>query len=413
MGSIHTGTAREHTGKYVVGHTRWWDGGSIMGWYIRKSVRMGPVRWNLSKRGIGASVGVRGLRVGAGPRGPYIAGGRGGIYFRQSLGSPGRKIKPSPRAWHTAGWTGRPPMAPPPAPMVPPPSAAPMEYVPETNVTQYSPATADALAQHIATQRGHVALFPWAVGIFAFINLAILANLWPLAIVTIPLSVYGAYWLHGWDRRRTHVALHYELDAQEDQNFAQLGTALSALASTARLQRVEARQVHGDWKHQAGATTSLKLAPVAVLRPGGTRWLETNVPVWSIYWREGQIALRFLPDRVVIEQRRAVAAVPYPELHASATVGRFIEPRAYPPDARLLGYNWQYPNKDGGPDRRFKYNRQLPVTEAAYIGLQSASGLNLLIQSSNRQHAEAFVNGLRAYKPLVCAEPALARVAGA
>ena len=57
-----------------------------MGWYIRKSVKIGPFRINLSKSGIGYSFGVKGARIGTGPRGPYVAGGRDGIYFRQSLG---------------------------------------------------------------------------------------------------------------------------------------------------------------------------------------------------------------------------------------------------------------------------------------------------------------------------------------
>jgi uncharacterized protein DUF4236/double zinc ribbon protein len=57
-----------------------------MGWWLRKSVKMGPLRINFSKRGIGMSAGVKGLRVGTGPRGPYIAGGRGGLYFREPLG---------------------------------------------------------------------------------------------------------------------------------------------------------------------------------------------------------------------------------------------------------------------------------------------------------------------------------------
>ncbi|HKX05627.1 MAG TPA: DUF4236 domain-containing protein [Methylomirabilota bacterium] len=56
-----------------------------MGWFLRKSLRFGPLRLNLSKSGVGASVGIRGLRVGAGPRGSYIAGGRGGLYFREPL----------------------------------------------------------------------------------------------------------------------------------------------------------------------------------------------------------------------------------------------------------------------------------------------------------------------------------------
>jgi len=44
---------------------------------------MGPVRFNLSKSGVGISTGVRGLRVGISSNGkPYIAGGSGGLYFR-------------------------------------------------------------------------------------------------------------------------------------------------------------------------------------------------------------------------------------------------------------------------------------------------------------------------------------------
>lgn len=57
-----------------------------MGWYLRKSLRLGPLRFNLSKSGIGTSVGVKGLRIGTGPKGPYLHAGRDGLYFREQLG---------------------------------------------------------------------------------------------------------------------------------------------------------------------------------------------------------------------------------------------------------------------------------------------------------------------------------------
>ncbi|TRO83884.1 DUF4236 domain-containing protein [Trichloromonas acetexigens] len=57
-----------------------------MGFFIRKSFRAGPIRFNLSKSGIGVSAGVKGARVGVGPRGAYVAGGRGGLYFRETIG---------------------------------------------------------------------------------------------------------------------------------------------------------------------------------------------------------------------------------------------------------------------------------------------------------------------------------------
>lgn len=70
-----------------------------MGWYLRKSLRLGPLRFNLSKSGLGASVGIKGLRVGTGPRGRYLHAGREGLYYRASLEEP---VQPEPGAGDVA-----------------------------------------------------------------------------------------------------------------------------------------------------------------------------------------------------------------------------------------------------------------------------------------------------------------------
>jgi len=62
-----------------------------MGLYLRKAFRAGPVRFNLSKRGLGLSGGVKGARVGIGPRGPYVHAGRHGLYYRKHLSSGGTR----------------------------------------------------------------------------------------------------------------------------------------------------------------------------------------------------------------------------------------------------------------------------------------------------------------------------------
>ena len=55
-----------------------------MGFYIRKSFKLGPLRLNLSKSGIGMSAGVKGARAGVDATGkPYVHAGRGGFYFRK------------------------------------------------------------------------------------------------------------------------------------------------------------------------------------------------------------------------------------------------------------------------------------------------------------------------------------------
>ena len=239
-----------------------------MPWYLRKSIRTGPVRWNLSKSGIGMSVGVRGLRVGTGPRGSYIAGGRNGIYFRQSLsGSSRGKSAAQPPHVSTV------PQAIPAAPAL---AGAPVQYLPETYVDASTPASADTLARYISSQRAHHQFFWWVVATLVVVNLFIFAIIWQVAIVTTLASIGLAYYVWQWDRKRTQVVLHYALDPTESASYQQLCNGLQALASTVRLLRVDARQVHGDWKRNAGATTALHMSPAVVTPPGSLSWLETE-----------------------------------------------------------------------------------------------------------------------------------------
>lgn len=60
--------------------------------YFRKSAKIGPVRLNFSKNGVGVSAGVKGLRVGVNAKGQrYMSGGMGGLYFRENLSSSRNK----------------------------------------------------------------------------------------------------------------------------------------------------------------------------------------------------------------------------------------------------------------------------------------------------------------------------------
>lgn len=57
-----------------------------MGWYIRKSINIGPLRFNLSKSGIGTSVGTKGFRIGKKSNGKqFVHIGRSGLYYRKDL----------------------------------------------------------------------------------------------------------------------------------------------------------------------------------------------------------------------------------------------------------------------------------------------------------------------------------------
>lgn len=72
-----------------------------MGWTFRKSINIGPLRWNLSRRGVGWSVGGKGLRYSQDARGrSYVTVGADGLYYRHPIG--GTSAKPSSTAQGSA-----------------------------------------------------------------------------------------------------------------------------------------------------------------------------------------------------------------------------------------------------------------------------------------------------------------------
>jgi Protein of unknown function (DUF4236) len=62
-----------------------------MGTFFRKSFKVGPLKLNLSKSGLGVSAGMKGAHIGLNARGrSYVSGGKDGIYFRENLASSGQ-----------------------------------------------------------------------------------------------------------------------------------------------------------------------------------------------------------------------------------------------------------------------------------------------------------------------------------
>ena len=63
-----------------------------MGFTFRKSVKIGPVRLNVSKSGVGVSAGVKGARVGVNAKGKaYASVGAKGLRYQTQLGSAKRE----------------------------------------------------------------------------------------------------------------------------------------------------------------------------------------------------------------------------------------------------------------------------------------------------------------------------------
>ncbi len=368
-----------------------------MGLRLSKSIRFGAVRFNLSSSGIGVSAGIPGLRVGAGPRGAYISGGLGAFRYRKSLGR-GRAGSnststptSSPRPGH-ATRTGTPGLG---LPQTQPVAISRTAYD-TSGVLELSDASSEGVLQTIREQRSRMAYWPFTAvaSVLALFALALATPQLPSGVFAFAAvtAVAGTLWTRWRDRLRRLTVLFYELDDESAARFEALSHAVHSAALASEFTAVTERVTYADKKYHSGADHGVSTRPASA-SSGFPDGLVANVAVPMLHAEKTTLA--FLPDLVLLIQGSDIGAVEYQSLRIECRPVTIIESTANAPsDATVIGHNWKYPNKDGGPDRRFKDNYQLPKCRYSELALTTGSGLNLRFMSSRDQGMEPLAVGV-------------------
>ncbi len=346
-----------------------------MALYLRKSLRAGPFRFNLSKSGLGVSTGVRGFRVGTGPRGLYVNVGAKGLYYRSSrLPSLGRAALDT----HSLAQ---------PAPDV---TDVLVENTEGSTATDLSPSGQGELVEAL---NAAAKTFPWALT--ASLVLVVLAATVPVAgVILLLVCIPGLLWLRLRGKAKRSVVSFYQVDEGPAQWFENVVDEATKFGSAKRLWRVVGQgSIKGTHQHKvnAGATTSVRRRHVK-FSLDGSRHLVTNVAVPTI--TAGRQSLCLLPDRVLVKDGKKYSDVSYSELEVDGHQLHFIEAGTVPSDAEQVGETWQYVNVRGGPDRRYKTNPRRKVMMYGEIGVGSQNGLQWIVQSSRADSAEPLASAL-------------------
>jgi len=336
-----------------------------MGFYLRKSVSVGPFRFNLSKSGIGVSTGIRGFRVGTGPRGNYVQMGYGGVYFRQTIPSPQtRRIPP---------------------PIIPQESTSiDLKEIESGDVSQMVDSSSAALLEEINSKSKKLLIWPWVLGLSIGISALLVAASAPIwaDCLLIPVFVAALVFAVHADKLRKTVVLFYQLEPHIEEAYQNVHNAFGLLRGCSRIWHIDAAgnlRTAYDQKVNAGASTLIKRKGVNP-STGSPPYFKSNVSIPLL--PTGRRRLYFLPDRILVWDGRGVGAVSFDQLEIRSSESRFIEANGVPSDSRIVDKTWRYVNKKGGPDRRFNNNRELPVVLYEEILLTSSSGLQELFQTS-------------------------------
>jgi hypothetical protein len=347
---------------------------SAVSFYIRKSVKAGPFRFNLSKSGIGVSAGVPGFRIGTGPRGNYVRMGRNGIYYRASLN--GHAGGASPRLRQSVQ---HPQVAFRPSDVV-------MEDLTGATAISLEPTGRGDLVDQLNTAAARLAWW-WPVGI-AVLLLGLMTMPWGLVIWI--LGGAGCIWVYLRDQARHTVVLFYDVHDDAHSWFDSVVSEWRWLTESQRVWRIlQSGDVVGTYRFKvnSGASALVTIINATASTSGKIKQLATNIAVPSI--TAGDSALYFLPDRLLIREGKRYSDIDYQELRVLHQQQRFIESSAPPQDAQHVDNTWKYVNVKGGPDRRFANNRMLPVMLYGRLVITSASGLSWIVQISRADAAEA------------------------
>lgn len=244
----------------------------------------------------------------------------------------------------------------------------------------------------------------WITGwVWGIVACALLSFASPLFL--IPTVVALAVAFVGFARRR--VVLHYEVDSDLTKWFNELVAGWPSLAQTNGKWRVQtSTHLHQtrDRKMNAGAGNLVSRHNV---------WCPMNLPVVLNANVEvptvkaKRHSLLFLPDRMLVKSGSRWSDVYYNDLNVTVSQHRFIEDGSVPRDGVQVGETWQYANVRGGPDRRFKDNRRLPVMLYTEVVLSSPHGLGWSLSLSRHEVAKWWQQILRArpQTPLLTSTP--------
>ena len=308
--------------------------------------------------------------------------GRGGLYYRKTLPSSDSSDKQQgnpnyakqPYAQHDVVET--------------------LTEIDSSDISQMVDSSSAELINELNKKRKMIRLWPIA-GIISTIIVFILLNsespVWATTTAFV-LGISGTVAAFIYDRLRKTTVIFFNLEPEIEKLYQSLHDAFDKLAACASKWHIEAQGDVKDRKRNAGATNMVKRSNISFSKESPP-YVKTNIVTPCI--PVGRQRLYFFPDKVLVFASNGVGAVSYSSLEVDIGPIKYIENGSVPRDAQVVDRTWKYVNKGGGPDRRFKDNKELPIVLYEEINFKSATGLNERIQVSQVGQSSILVKAIQ------------------
>lgn len=222
------------------------------------------------------------------------------------------------------------------------------------------------------------------------LTLACLFLLPDLAVVTfiVGMGACVGYFLF-WEKR--YFALQYKFDDALAYEFPLLVTKFKALTSIPKVWHEVITKVSKKVDTVVRNDAFLGFAPPYFLKTASMQIPSFNSRAVSIF---------FLPDKIICCNQGRFSEHSYKEFSVQVKKINFIERNSVPTGAEIVGSEWEHSNKSGGPDKRYKTNKEYPVClyDELIIKLDDQTFYFLL---SKPGFASDFAKQLLSYKDII------------
>lgn len=209
-----------------------------------------------------------------------------------------------------------------------------------------------------------------------------------LLLFFIPLIVT----LFIYDKKRKLIEIYYSVEDEYGQLYDLQKKFFKEFQTNRKIwQKTKSKSIINS-KYHGGAGNLVDRVPVKKVEYDSlpSPLIKTNVEIPHVSL--SNIDLYFFPERLILKKKNKFAGVFYKNLEINETQTRFIENETVPKDATIIGRTWKYVNKNGGPDRRFNNNRQIPMCQYSEYNIKGQNGINEVIMTSRAGGMKNFAN---------------------
>lgn len=325
-----------------------------MGFYFRKSVNLGGLKFNSSKSGVGVSTGIKGFRIGSGPKGNYVQIGRNGIYYKRTCGNLKKNANENNKIKNIEKYNKS-------------------NYIPKSNDEDLDEYNTEEICDSSSVELIEEIKNKYSKITLKWFSLLFLFNIY-LFILSFIIFAYLDY-------KRKNTIIFYDIDGESEAKLQQFYDSFGEITNCKRKWYILSKNYNFDSKYNAGASSLVNRKDI-IIENKIPKYIKTNIKIPCV--PVGNQKLYFFPDKILIIEGKKVGALSYKNLGISVTNGNFIETEMKPLDGTVVDYTYKYVNKGGGPDRRFANNPRYPIMRYSYINFYGDNGFNECIMLSKQ-----------------------------